>query len=412
MAFWLILGGNPVYIGMRYFFLQAKMLAFVAIFALVASCGFVIEEGAPEPSPLRVTFLDVGQGLAVLLDCGGRYAMYDMGPDSVGVVDSLVARGVDTLEWVVVSHNHRDHAGGFMELAGRGGGSGSARVEGSLSRVESLSRVGGGLSQAGNGLFLGGTVPRDVGLARGGSAGVVRAGDAPRVYVRRLYVGPDTSGGFIRDSVLRVARGFGFPVDTLVRGMSLGLAACGVVAGIGDVGGLPSGDGDSLGQLSGDADAIGQFSGDGEGSRGLSSNIGDAPRFDVLWPPDYVREGGNPASVVVRVEFGAASLLLTGDLDSAGERRLLELSPTLSAGLLQVPHHGSAGSSSLRFISRVAPDYAVVSVGAGNAYGHPREEVVRKYAYVLGDTARFFRTDLQGSVGFELWPDIGVVVDE
>jgi competence protein ComEC len=217
-----------------------------------------------------------------------------------------------------------------------------------------------------------------------------------------MYVGPDTSGGFIRDSVLRVARGFGIPVDTLVRGMSLGLAACGAVAGIGDAGGLPSGDGGLFGQPSGD----------GEGSRGLSSNIGDAPRFDVLWPPDYVREGGNPASVVVRVEFGAASLLLTGDLDSAGERRLLELSPTLSAGLLQVPHHGSAGSSSLRFISRVAPDYAVVSVGAGNAYGHPREEVVRKYAYVLGDTARFFRTDLQGSVGFEMWPDIGVVVDE
>lgn len=388
------------------------MLAFVAIFALVASCGFVIEEGAPEPSPLRVTFLDVGQGLAVLLDCGGRYAMYDMGPDSVGVVDSLVARGVDTLEWVVVSHNHRDHAGGFMELADCGGGSGSARVE-------------GGLSRAGNGLFLGGTAPR-VGdsLSRVEGLSLVeerlsraegrlsRAGDAPRVYVRRLYVGPDTSGGFIRDSVLRVARGFGIPVDTLVRGMSLGLAACGAVAGIGDVGGLPSGDGGSLGQPSGDAEAIGQLSGDGEGSRGLSSNIGDAPRFDVLWPPDYVREGGNPASVVVRVEFGAASLLLTGDLDSAGERRLLELSPTLSAGLLQVPHHGSAGSSSLRFISRVAPDYAVVSVGAGNAYGHPREEVVRKYTYVLGDTARFFRTDLQGSVGFEMWPDIGVVIDE
>ena len=266
------------------------------------------------------------------------------------------------------------------------------RVGDSLSRVEGLSLVEERLSRA--------------------EGRLSRAGDAPRVYVRRLYVGPDTSGGFIRDSVLRVARGFGIPVDTLVRGMSLGLAACGAVAGIGDVGGLPSGDGGSLGQPSGDAEAIGQLSGDGEGSRGLSSNIGDAPRFDVLWPPDYVREGGNPASVVVRVEFGAASLLLTGDLDSAGERRLLELSPTLSAGLLQVPHHGSAGSSSLRFISRVAPDYAVVSVGAGNAYGHPREEVVRKYTYVLGDTARFFRTDLQGSVGFEMWPDIGVVIDE
>ena len=123
---------------------------------------------------------------------------------------------------------------------------------------------------------------------------------------------PDTSGGFIRDSVLRVARGFGVPVDTLVRGMSLGLAACGAVAGIGDAIGQFSGSGDAGGLPSGDGGSLGQLSGDGEGSRGLSSNIGDAPRFDVLWPPDYVREGGNPASVVVRVEFGAASLLLTG----------------------------------------------------------------------------------------------------
>ena len=301
------------------------VFALATLFSLVtASCGFVIDDGAPEPAPLRVSFMDVGQGLAVLLEYGGRFAMYDTGPDSAGVVDSLVARGVDTLEWVVVSHNHRDHAGGILEL--------------------------------------------------GGAAGSVWAGNASRVYVRHLYVGPDTSGGFIRDSVLRVAHRFDIPVDTLVRGSSLGqISGCGSIAG-----------------------------GDCAGS-------GDAPQFDVLWPPDYVHESGNPASVVLRAEFGAASMLLTGDLDSAGERRLLELSPTLSADLLQVPHHGSAGSSSLRFVAQVAPDYAVASVGAGNSYGHPREEVVRKYGYVLGDTARFFRTDRDGTVKFELWPDIGVV---
>lgn len=303
---------------------RAALFALVMPFSLVAAvlvagCTCVIDEGEAEEVPLRVSFLDVGQGLAVLLDYGGRYAMYDTGPDSAGVMDSLVARGVDTLEWVVVGHNHRDHAGGFMELAGRG------------------------------------------------------PSKTARVAVKRLYVGPDTSGGFVRDSVLRVARRLGVPVDTLYRG-----DMCGPVSGSG-------------------------------GESGQISDAGDAPRFDVLWPPDYVREGGNPASVVLRVEFGAASLLLTGDLDSAGERRLLELSPTLSAGLLQVPHHGSAGSSTLAFVARVAPDYAVVSVGAGNSYGHPREDVVRKYAYVLGDTARFFRTDLQGSVWFEMWPDIGVV---
>lgn len=293
---------------------RAALFALVMPFSLVAAvlvagCTCVIDEGEAEEVPLRVSFIDVGQGLAVLLEYGGRFAMYDTGPDSAGVMDSLVARGVDTLEWVVVGHNHRDHAGGFMELAGRG------------------------------------------------------PSKTARVAVKRLYVGPDTSGGFIRDSVLRVAHRFGIPVDTLVRGALLG----------------------------------------------PSSDVGDAPRFDVLWPPDYVREGGNPASVVMRVEFGAASLLLTGDLDSAGERRLLELSPTLGAGLLQVPHHGSAGSSTLAFVARVAPDYAVASVGAGNSYGHPAMAVVRKYAYVLGDTARLYRTDLQGSVGFELWPDIGVV---
>ena len=324
---------------MRYFFLYAKVLAFAAIFALGASCTCVFGDAPEDLDPLRVTFIDVGQGLAVLLDYGGRYAMYDMGPDSAGVLDSLAARGVDTLEWVVLSHNHRDHAGGFMEIAGS-------------------ARAGDGLSQVGDSLF--------------------QVGDAPRVYVRHLYVGPDTSGGFIRDSVLTLARGFDIPVDTL--GLFSG---CGSIAG---------------GGCADDGEDRGQFSGSG-----------DAPRFDVLWPPDYVREGGNPASVVMRVELGAASMLLTGDLDTAGERRLLELFPTLSADLLQVPHHGSAGSSSLRFIAQVAPGYAVASVGAGNNYGHPREDVVRKYAYVLGDTARLFRTDLQGSVVFEMWPDIGVV---
>lgn len=330
---------------MRYFFLYAKVLAFAAIFALGASCTCVFGDAPEDPDPLRVTFIDVGQGLAVLLDYGGRYAMYDMGPDSVGVMDTLAARGVDTLEWVVLGHWHRDHAGGFMELAGNG----LSRAEGSLSRV-------------GEGLLRGGDAPLEAGSFQVGE-GLFQVGDAPRVHVRHLFVGPDTSGGFIRDSVLRLARVFGIPVDTLVRG-----------------------------------DAFELFSGSG-----------DAPRFDVLWPPDYVREGGNPASVVVRVELGAASMLLTGDLDTAGERRLLELSPTLSADLLQVPHHGSAGSSSLRFVAQVAPGYAVASVGAGNSYGHPREDVVRKYGYVLGDTARFFRTDLQGSVVFEMWPDIGVV---
>ena len=289
-------------------FLRAGLaLAAIATALPLLACMYVGGGEGDEEVPLRMTFLDVGQGLAVLLERGGRYAMYDMGPDSVGVMDSLRSRGVDTLEWVLISHNHRDHAGGFLEL-GRG------------------------------------------------------PSKPARVHVKRLFVGPDTLGGFVRDSVLKVARRFGIAVDTLCRGRPVewGDAWDGAVA-------------------------------------------------EVLWPPDYMRLGGNAASVVLDVGYGEGHALLTGDLDSACERRLLELSPTLTAGLLQVPHHGSAGSSSLAFVSRVAPEFAVASVGEKNPYGHPAGQVVRKYAVVLGDSTRFFRTDRDGSVAFSLYRGMGVL---
>ena len=103
--------------------------------------------------------------------------------------------------------------------------------------------------------------------------------------------------------------------------------------------------------------------------------------------------------------------MLTADLDSAGERRLLEYSPSLRADVLQVPHHGSAGSNSIGFLSQVAPRYAVVSVGAKNAYGHPAASVMRKLFYVVGDSSAVYRTDRDGSVTFELLEGVGIVPD-
>ena len=270
-------------------------------------CTWVSDRGEEE-APLRVTVLDVGQGLAVLLEFDGRYGLYDSGPDSAGVGDSLRARGVAELEWVVLSHNHRDHVGGFVELKG--------------------------------------------------------------IHIKRLFVGPDTAGGIWRDSVLYVAHKRGIPVDTLVRGDVVQLGSAG-------------------GSLS-----------------------AEMPDIRVMWPPDYETVDGNHGSLVLNISWGAGSALLTGDLDSLGERELLELSPTLSAGLLQVPHHGSAGSSGLAFLAQVMPEYAVASVGDGNPYGHPAESVVQKLRYVLGDTLRFFRTDRDGSVSFVLEQGVGTFLDK
>lgn len=274
---------------------------------LLVGCSYS-SAGEREPVPLRVTFLDVGQGLAVLLEREGRYALYDTGPDSAGLVDSLLVRGIGTLEWVLVSHGHRDHGGGFMEM-------GAGSVAGSL-------------------------------------------------HVGRLLMGSDTAAGLVNDSIIALARRLRIPVDTLGRGDTVFFT--------------------------------------------------EGVRMEVLWPPDYGRFGENQASVVMKVSMtedeSRASLLLTGDLDSAGERQLLELSPGLSADLLQVGHHGSSGSNTLRFLAQVAPRYAAIGVGKNNRYGHPTDEVLQKLRYVVGDSLAVFRTDLHGSVTFEIWPGIGVVI--
>ena len=292
---------------------MARFLSALAMWCLFLwGCTWVSDEGEEEV-PLRVTVFDVGQGLAVLLEYDGRYGLYDSGPDSAGLGDSLRARGVEELEWVVLSHNHRDHVGGF--------------VDGSLS-------------------------------------------EKSPVRIKRLFVGPDTAGGIWRDSVLYVAHKRGIPVDTLVRGDVVQLGSAG-------------------GSLS-----------------------AEMPDIRVMWPPDYETVDGNHGSVVLQVSWGAGSALLTGDLDSLGERELLELSPTLSADLLQVGHHGSAGSSGLAFLAQVMPEYAVASVGDGNPYGHPTESVVQKLRYVLGDSLRFFRTDRDGSVSFVLEQGVGTFLDK
>lgn len=284
-------------------------VSLLAVLCTLCGCMYVSDFSGEEASA-KVTFLDVGQGLAVLLEYDGRYAMFDAGPDSMGVMDSLRARGVDTLQWVVASHYHRDHVGGLFELEAGAGTSAGARIS--------------------------------------------------RPVVTHLYVGLDTAGGFVRDSLFRLVRRFNIPVDTIARGDEL-----------------------ALGNL----------------------------HLKSLWPPEFISLGGNESSIVLegRLAIAEGSFLLTGDLDSASERRLMELSPSLRTNLLQVPHHGSPGSSSLKFLSQLSPRYAAISVGKNNGYGHPAASVLQKLRHVIGDSAAVFRTDENGSLEFQIVPGVGIV---
>ena len=108
----------------------------------------------------------------------------------------------------------------------------------------------------------------------------------------------------------------------------------------------------------------------------------DGVRFEWLHPPpgSALRED-NAGSCVLRVQAASGSLLLTGDLERAGERALLRqpgLARRLRSDLLVAGHHGSRGSSHDAFLDAVAPRVVAIQAGLGNRYGHPHEALLQR----------------------------------
>ena len=114
----------------------------------------------------------------------------------------------------------------------------------------------------------------------------------------------------------------------------------------------------------------------------------------ILGPTDPQAEGNN-SSIVLKVTFGDTSFLFTGDAELEEEQELLESGYDLESTVLKVGHHGSDTSTSYLFLRTVNPQYAVISVGADNTYGHPTEAVLSR----LRDAdVKTCRTDLQGTI--------------
>ena len=105
----------------------------------------------------------------------------------------------------------------------------------------------------------------------------------------------------------------------------------------------------------------------------------------------------NDESLVMKIAYGQTSALLEGDAEKRTEKQVAEEKP--QADLLKVAHHGSATSTIPELLAAVHPQFAVISVGARNVYGHPRIEVLQRLADSKVPT---YRTDLDGAVTFYL----------
>ena len=222
----------------------------------------------PGPGEARVAFLDVGHGLAVVVETGERVLVYDTGDGhAAGIVGSYLAwRGRRSIDTVVVSHGDSDHRGGYPALARR------------------------------------------------------------------------------------------FPVRRVLANE-----------------GVP------------DADPC------------VADHAWEwnEVRFEVLHPPSSSAWKGNDGSCVLRILASGRTILLTGDVETRAERRLLRSARDLRADLLSVPHHGSRTSSTPAFVDATGARHAVFSVRHGNSWSLPAPAVLERYR---ARGASIHRTDEHGAV--------------
>ncbi|MES2213975.1 MAG: ComEC/Rec2 family competence protein [Patescibacteria group bacterium] len=134
--------------------------------------------------------------------------------------------------------------------------------------------------------------------------------------------------------------------------------------------------------------------------RGMVVNFGDGVRLEILFPnTDVSRWETNDASIVARLVYGDESFLLTGDSTKKAEYILLGLDPDiLKSIVLKAGHHGSRTSTSVPYAEAVAPEYAIISAGKYNSYGHPHKETLDTLNKV---GAKILSTAERGTIEFE-----------
>lgn len=106
----------------------------------------------------------------------------------------------------------------------------------------------------------------------------------------------------------------------------------------------------------------------------------------------------NDTSIVVKLEYGETAFLFTGDMEVTAENDMLDYwdgRMDWNVDVLKVGHHGSTTSSGYRFVYETDPEYAIVSCGKDNSYGHPHDEIVDRYRDA---GIPMFRTDELGTI--------------
>ena len=129
-------------------------------------------------------------------------------------------------------------------------------------------------------------------------------------------------------------------------------------------------------------------------------NLDDEVLFDIFFPDQNFAnqsvESTNNTSITGKIIYQETSLMLTGDLEI--EEELVKSGLNLKSDIYHVGHHGSNNANDFGFMSAVDPQYAIISVGANNRYGHPQYRTLKNLEKLGLD---ILRTDQGGDIIFK-----------
>ena len=116
--------------------------------------------------------------------------------------------------------------------------------------------------------------------------------------------------------------------------------------------------------------------------RGMNIDLGGGAYLQILFPDrDVSGLSTNDGSIIAKLVYGGTSFLLPGDTTQNIEKYLIGLDGSnLDVDVLKLAHHGSKTSSSEALLAVTTPDYAIISAGLHNKYGHPHKEVIERLA--------------------------------
>lgn len=130
---------------------------------------------------------------------------------------------------------------------------------------------------------------------------------------------------------------------------------------------------------------------------GTVINIGDFEITVLAYNRDA--ENSNDRSIVLMAELDQKKFLLTGDAGTEIEQQLISDGINVDCDVFKAAHHGSRNSNCEEFVKAASPEYAVISVGRSNQYGHPHEEVLN---ILQNCGAKIYRTDRSGDLTFNI----------